>query len=256
MLRKSDILKCLSILPILFVCKSSMFIDDRNAIEPVAELFLKNIFTGNPSRTETDIVTVMFDLIELVLFNLLYGAYIYRDLYENSVYIFVRQRNRAKWFRQRLMELFGYCVVYNTIFLGTIFALSVFWSNYAVDNVAINAFVSTYVMLLMFSYWTTVVINILAVRFGSTFSFIICYVGMLILSLLAINHEKIPVIGRFDFLLKFNPLANVIVRWNDGIGQGLYPAMYFVILIVITILVGKVVVERMDIGLENREKSN
>jgi hypothetical protein len=258
MLRKSSIIKTLSILPIVFFRKSNLLIYGYryNATIPIAELFLQNMFSGNPSRMHTNIVIVMFGLVEVIVFNLLFGTYIYRDLYENSIYIFVRQKSRGKWFHNRSAQLFVYSAVYHGLFVFLTFLLCMRYSNQRVDIVAIRVVLTTYILIQLFAFWTTLVINLLAVRLGATASFIVNYVVLLVLSMVALNHEKIPVIKDIPFVLSLNPVANVTINWNDGIGKGLFPAVYFIILITITMILGGIMISKTDISLENKEQNS
>lgn len=254
MIKKSNVLKILTILPILFFRKSNLLIYSNKSTMPIAELFLQNMFSGNPSRTNTNIVIVMFGLVEVIVFNLLFGTHIYRDLYENSIYIFVRQKSRWKWFLNRSAQLFLYSAVYHGIFVFLTFLLCMNFSNLSLDAVAIRVLLTTYTLIQLFAFWTTLVINLLAIRLGSTASFIVNYVVLLVLSMAALKHEKIPVIQNMPFILALNPVANVTINWNDGIGKGLFPALYFIILIIITVILGGIMILKTDISLENKEQ--
>lgn len=256
MIKYTDVIKTLSIIPIIFFRKSNLLLPGIGTDLPIAELFLQNIFSGNPSRIDTNIVIVMFGLMEVIVFNILFGAYIYHDLYENSVYIFTRQTSRKKWFLQRSMELFFYSAVYTALFIGTTFFLCMFYSDHRIDLMAIHILVITYILILLFVFWTTLIINILAVYMGAAGSFIINYIGLLIFSVLAINHETIPIINRCPILLTLNPVTNVTIYWNDGIGGGLYPAIYFLVLIILSCLTGIIIITRIDISIENKEYSS
>lgn len=256
MVSKSSVLKILIIVPIVFFRKSNLLLAGNGTDMPVAELFLQNMFSGNPSRTETNIVIVMFGLMEVIVFNLLFGTHIYRDLYENSIYIFIRQKSRIKWFVNRSFQLFVYSAVYNILFVLMTFLLCVIYSKQEIDIVAVRIVVITYILIQLFSFWTTLMINLLAIRIGATASFITNYMTLLALSFLAVNYESVPIIKNIPFFLSLNPVTNVTINWNDGIGKGLYPAFYFLILIGTTMLLGGKIISKMDISLENKEKNN
>ena len=140
MVSKSNVLKTLIIIPIVFFRKSNLLLAGNGTDMPIAELFLQNMFSGNPSRTETNIVIVMFGLMEVIVFNLLFGTYIYHDLYENSIYIFIRQKSRIKWFINRSFQLFAYSAVYNILFILSTFLLCVVYSNQEIDIVFLPSY--------------------------------------------------------------------------------------------------------------------
>ena len=253
---KSDIIKCFTILPVLLLRRASLLATGRKLEMPVAELFLQEIFSGNPSRIHTNIVMMMFGMFEIVVFNLLFGNYLYRDLYENTDYIFVRYPNRIKWFLPRAKRLALYTILYVFLFLGITFVLCANFSSGEIDETAIWVLFITFIMLCLFTYWTTLIINLLSMRLGSTMAFISLYIVMVVLAALAIGHEKIPVINKCPLLLKLNPIANVVIQWESGSKESLFHAVYFICLIMITLCVGGVFVKRIDIGLINKEKAN
>lgn len=225
MVKRKDMLKALSAVLVTLYTKYSLLMPGMDGEMPVAELFLQNVFSGNPSREHTKIVIVMFGLLEIVIFNLLFGAYVYRDLYENSAYIFVREKSRRKWFAGETGEVLLYSALYNILFIG----------------------------ITLFAFWTTLLINLTAMGTGVTVSFIINYILLTFMSLFAIEFEKIPVINRFRVLLSLNPVVNVTINWSTDIGSGLWPVLYFVALCVLTYAVGCVFLQRLDISVKNRD---
>lgn len=253
MLRKTDIYKVLTILVIVFFRRSNLLLPGINMETPVAELFLQNIFFGNPSREDTDVALAMFGMLEVIIFNLLFGAHIYRDLYENSIYIFVRVRSRSKWFFRKVVELFLYSGMYHLLFLGSTFWLCANYSEKPVDAVAVRMLIITFVMLQLFTFWSTLCINLVAVCVGTIKSFMLNYIALTVFSAWAIKFEAIPLLNRFPILLQLNPVANVIVNWSSGLGTGLVPAVYFLVIIFLTYKLGVRLISGLDISITNKE---
>lgn len=253
MVKHTDILKILIILPVLFFRKCDLLMSGMAIKMPVAEFFLQNIFAGNPSRQDTNVVIVMFGLFEVIVFNLLFGTHIYHDLYENSVYIFVRVKSRSAWFAKRAWELFLYSAVYNALFIGITFVLCVFRCGQEIDLVAVRLLIITYILIQLFAFLTTLLINITAIYMGAIKSFIVNYMVLVFFSMLAVEFESIPILKNFPVLLKLNPVANITIHWNDGIGEGLLPALYFGVLIAFAFWIGNKLISGMDISINSRE---
>lgn len=253
MVKSNDILKVMSIIPLTFFRKFNLLLSGLGKNIPVAELFLQNIFSGNPSRKETAIIMVMFGLLEITIFNLLFGLHLYHDLYENSIYIFVRQKSRKIWFAKKSVELLILSAIYNFLFIGITFLLCVLYSSQGIDFVAIKIVILTYLLISLFTFWTTLLINIVAMLVGATVSFILNYIILTFFSVLAINFESVPVINQFPILLKLNPIANVTINWNDGIGSGIQPTVYFAVLSILTYIAGSILISKIDISIENKE---
>ena len=255
LITKTDILKVFLVLPLVFIRKISMILSDINIDMPIAELFLQNMFSGSPSRIETNVVMVMFGMVEIVVFNLLFGMYIYRDLYENCIYIFTRQRSRTRWFINRSVQLLLFCLLYVFLFVGITFLLSAIHSDYSIDLMAVKIVILTTILVTLFTYWVTVVVNLVAIKTGSTIAFLSCNIVLTILSALAVAHEKIPVIKNLSLLLFINPVANVTINWNANLGDNLMNIIYFLVLITLTLGIGAYLISSMDISLENKENN-
>lgn len=247
-------LKVMSIIPILFFRKFELLLPGRNENVQVAELFLQNMFCGNPNRTETKVVVVVFGLLEVTVFNILFGTFIYRDFYDESIYIFTRYKSRWQWHKDKLIQLGGYCALYTALMVMIVFCLCLNCSAFRVDREAVRVLFLSFILLFLFSYWNTLVINYLSVCLGATKSFVFDYLTLLVLSMLAVNYEKLPVVGQFTWGLKLNPVANVVLNWQENFQADIFPMGYFVVLIMITVLCGTKIIRECDIGLENKEQ--
>lgn len=247
MVKRRDSLKIMIIIFITLYRQYSLLLPRAGRTLPVAEFFLQRILSGNPSRSETKVAVVLFGMLEIVVFNLLYGSLIYRDLYENSAYIFVRQRSRRRWFVARSLELLAYGAVYALLYIGITFALCAGYSDQRVDAVAIKIVILTYILITLFTFWTTLLINLAAILVGTATSFVINYVLLSFLSLFAVEFETIPIVNRFPLLLRLNPVANVTIYWNYEIGSTLQPIVYFVILCILTCVGGSMIIAHKDI---------
>lgn len=246
--------KVMSIIPLLFFRKFELLLPGRNESMQVAELFLQNMFCGNPNRTETKVVVVIFGLLEVTVFNILFGTFIYRDFYDESIYIFMRYKSRWQWHKNKLIQLGGYCAVYTALMVIIVFALCLYRSDFGIDRAAVRVVCLSFGMLFLFSYWNTLVINYLSIYLGATKSFVFDYLLLLVLSMIAVNHEKLPLVGQFTWGLKLNPVANVVLDWQENFQTDIFPIGYFVALIMITVLCGTKIISVSDIGLENKEQ--
>ncbi|MDR1131251.1 MAG: hypothetical protein LBL15_02400 [Oscillospiraceae bacterium] len=247
--------KLVLFVPIVLFRKIDVIFYDLKIDMPVAELFIQNMFSGNPDRQQTHLTIVMFGMVEIVLFSLLFGMYIYKDLFGSGVYIIIRQTNRTKWFIQRCTELFISAVLFAIITAGMTFIISASCSKYGNYYTSIKIFLLTTVLSALFAFWQTLTINLTAIRFESTIGFIANYITLTFLSLLAVSHEKIPIIKNFPLLLRLNPVSNVTINWASEWGETLAPVLYFAVLIILTIFIGVRKINRLDISLQNNESA-
>lgn len=256
MFNKKNLLKILIFIPIVLFRKIDVIFSRMRFDIPVAEFFVQNMFSGNPSRQNTNLTLVMFGLFEIILFCLLFGEYIYKDLFGSGVYIIVRQKSRLKWFLRRCAELFIISILFSIVFVGINFIIGLWFSRYSIDYMAIKVLVLTLILVSLFSFWQVLMINLVAIGFGSTISFSINYIILTVLSLLAVSYEKIPIIRNFPLLLKLNPVSNVTINWFAEWGETLMPVLYFIALLALSIFIGNRVIKSIDISLKNNEKTN
>ena len=113
--------------------------------------------------------------------------------------------------------------------------------------------VITYILIQLFAFFTTLLINITAIYMGAIKAFMVNYIVLALFSLWAVEFESVPVLNQFPILLKLNPVANITLQWNDGIGEGLLPVLYFVVLIGIALWLGNRMICGMDISINSRE---
>ena len=254
-LSKRNMAKAFLAIPVTGFHHIYAFARDYESEEPVAERFLRSLFSGSFDRRSDNFFMTVTGLFELILCNLVFGFLLCHHLHVNGIYVFTRQKSRIGWFFQQTGELFLYIFIYITLYLGIVFSLAVKSSASPVDETAVFIFVTTFIILTLFTFLTTLLINLLSVRFGSNFGFILVYFGVAVFTGLALIHEKISFLRAHPMLLKLNPMANTIVNWDLSGVNTWFSIGYFIVLNGAVFVAGTVYISRLDIGIVDRESN-
>lgn len=254
MINRMTLLKVFIIVPIIILYHTLLFGSPSNSIDiPINDLLAESIFgrlqVGN-SRSYTLIIEKMFYIL---VFNMLFGTYIYKNFLVSSVYLFSRLKNRKTWLYRKVFELFLLAGCYTLLFLGTLLFLCIYQSSYGVEGTTINMLVLLWGVITLFLTFVTLIINLLAIRLGSNVAFIIVYIFLILLVTLALFMRSIPSVIENPYLLLLNPVAAIILNMIDQGNMQFIGIIYFCMLNVIVIVFGAQYINRMDIALTDNE---
>ena len=185
--------------------------------------------------------------------NVLFGDYICKDFFTNSEYIFSREHNKGKWFMKKAWGLCGYCVLGNVIYVGLYAIGSAMKSsrNILMDDMVIIG--ATAFMLVEFTYLSTLLINILAIRLGTSIAFVITYSVFVVSEILTFCLQEMEQNAFIKLLHCINPMSNMTISWNYSGKYVSWAMIYFVVLNVIALIVGKGIASRQEIGIKINE---
>lgn len=250
-----DFIKCckiLIIIPVTLLLSANRFITGIVDIS-VGELLLGNVL-GRMSLGDTKAFVIIIEHIYyFVIFNILFGTYIYQDFQYSSIYLFSRLKNRKLWFYKKTCELLILSFTYAFLFVITNLVICLKISTNALDNEAIKIFIILCFKIFILLFITTLAINIIAIRFGSTYGFTSVYIVTVLLIFLAINHNKLPLIGDYQWSFMLNPFSGFLSKLisHKPMQVGFY--LYNTGLIAIIIIFSAIYIDNFDIALADHE---
>ncbi|SKA71385.1 hypothetical protein SAMN02745111_02210 [Eubacterium uniforme] len=207
----------------------------------------------------------------LLVFNIIYGIYIYRHFCCASVYFFSRKNNRVHWFVKEIIDLYIHALLY--IFMICLVGMMVIF----IDD---KCFMNFNEMLLSLNYIliyslylliTTLAINIVAIVFNSTVGFISVQSVIFFLIAYMMNMggklEIIPIKKKYLYFLKLNPVSNLLFQIHrirvdekykfllqDGINIEMrYSILYYLLVLVVLVIIGCVIVHKKEFIINDRE---
>ncbi len=209
----------------------------------------------------------------IILFQVFFGTYIYRHFTSASVYYFSRCSNRIQWFLKESVFLFVYVMIYVVLTIGSgifIVNMTAGVTFQHIDKVLLFYYV---LFSALWLYAITLTVNILAIILDSSRSFMV--VGgfqmfcMAVFSFFDIKGD----VGQWllennHFLLfQWNPVFNLCIPWHSSKIEEVnkkinwfqipfdlnWSAFYFVLLAVVSIIVGCIIVKKIEFVTVNKE---
>lgn len=248
---KQNLIKSFSVIVIVFLKNLITIFTNFKTDFDVTTIFIQEIFGGSYHREDTKYYLLMSSVFSVIIFQFLFGRYIYDDYQISSVYIFTRRPNRTYWFLNKCLLLFVFTVIYTVTYTSSVLILAIRQSTVAVNSYDIKLYVIVTLSFILFTYVSTLLINVLAIRFGSSFGFVIVFIGFILLTQLAIHHNSIIILRNFPFLLKLNPVSYLVIVWD--LTNYINLLIYYIILIILIITISDYYIKHMDIGLIDRE---
>ncbi|SEN56665.1 hypothetical protein SAMN04488134_101372 [Amphibacillus marinus] len=168
------------------------------------------------------LIELSIRLLPIILFQAFFGTYIYQRFCSASVYYFSRCPNRIRWFLKEASKLYLLAFIYPFLMVLTTIVVVPFIKTIHFDHVAVLIFIYYLLIHSMWLFITTLMINVLSIKFDSGLGFVIV-TGLQITSVtLMLLWEKVwplvdnPSVAFHSLLLKFNPIAHLILPWHSS----------------------------------------
>ena len=129
------------------------------------------------------------------MFNILYGSFIYDELHSTGTYYFIRYQSRKKWFVLKITTLLRSTFVFHAVYIGLQYIFSLELSNEFVNPHNLGMLISYTVYLTILCFMTSMLMNILSVRFGRVIAFIVTYAVLVIMRALVLSVGDVALLG-------------------------------------------------------------
>lgn len=235
-----------------------------------------------PELIPSQLTLLTIDMFPVIVFQIIFGVHIYSHYCVASVYYFSRQPNRIRWYMREACILLIITAIYFLLYLSSIMGVVVITGYVYFDIYTWQTFIYISIYFILFTFAVTLFINILSILLGSQNAFVVTYIIQLyfIFSLALYDpyeHDYItsvpdfysilPLEGIWEKLFKLNPIANIVFVWHSAKGSLLeeninmfdisfplnFSIIYFLVLIILIVIAGGYVVQKVDISLDNKE---
>lgn len=217
----------------------------------------------------------LYSMIPIIIFQILYGAYLYQHFCTASVYYFSRCMNRTKWFLYESVKLFFDTFLYQFVYWFFAGILTVLIHSIQINKEEFILFLITFIINIFWIFTTTLMVNILSIKtnlvtgFGIVFGWeafcIAIYSSMESLFLSNLQDSKKNL---FFFLWKWNPISQLVIKWhsscNDKIDAMinfysisfdlLWSVAYLIIFCIIVMVCGILVIHKIELLGNGREE--
>ena len=208
-----------------------------------------------------ELLAVAMRMMPIYLFEVYAGIDLYRHFCTASVYVFSRFSNRVKWYLKQSVQLLLKTIGFQGLLLLTVFLVSKIRMPIYVDVGGILLLIYHLVIQTLWTYFSTLLINILALFLGSNISF------MTVMGIQGIGIVGLGLHRYSQEILKYNPLSYLILGWHyslvESVDKHLTSPFEFLCLetripvlmciCIAVVIVGAVVIDRYDMLVSDAE---
>lgn len=219
-----------------------------------------------------ELVTLIMRMIPVYIFEVYFGTALYRHFCTASIFVFSRYPNRLYWYFREVFSIALAVVLYQLIVLLTVILTTIFRYQLQIDMAGIFLFIYHFLIYSVWIYSMTLSVNLLAIRFGSSTSFL-AVVGMQIICITLLGATD-TILKYFDntflprILLNLNPIAHLILGWHSSYikpmnqvlnspYQGLDfngSLLFFIFFCTVILLLGANIIKKHDLLISDLEK--
>jgi hypothetical protein len=229
---------------------------------------LINIGLGQPHFSTGYMTLIFYDLFPIILFQMIFGVSIYQHFCIANAYYFSRLSNKLKWYKNEVLILLSFAVIYFILYIGTTVGIMYITNCGYFDSETLVTMFYVFAYESIFTFAFTLLINIISIIFGSHNSFVIVFsIQVFCISSLLIFNDFLSLKGVGGLLFKLNPISNLIFSWHSSDNAMLNSKinihsihfslnsslLYLVIISSIVVISGALLIKKVDIALENKE---
>ena len=217
------------------------------------------------------IIDITYYFTPVLIFQILYGTYIYRHFCSASVYYFSRTENKIRWYIKQTIELFTFSLLYVILLLGASMASASIFNEVIFSKNDIVLGFYFLVLYVFFVFVTTNFINIFAILFSSGTAFVIVNAVQILSMALFVMADTFFAeneITKKNLYILLNPIAHLIIRVHTSkneemsslystIGKGfdfnISIFVYFTFAL-ISLILGCIIVKLKDVTGNNEQE--
>lgn len=206
-----DFIPILWVIPVTLLFSMMYLFEEKSNVE-IGDILWNRL--GGVTDADQKVMQLMLFTVEnmyfMVLFHILYGNLLITKLKYSRFYVFIREKNRAKWMTEYILELLGIVVVYTMTLIGIHFFLADWNSTQGVTLETMKTVILLGSKIIFLLFFTTFFMQLLSVKIGTAVSFVIVYIisiGCVYLTFLMLNWN---VVQQYPVILICNPISGLI----------------------------------------------
>lgn len=220
-----------------------------------------------------ELLSLFIRMIPSFIFEAYLGIELYHHFCIASVYVFSRYSKRLRWYWKKIFIIGINVCIFQMVLIITIIVITIFRYRLRIDNAGLILLAYHFGIHVLWIYAITVLINLLAIYWGSSLSFIIS-IGIQSVFITLLRYEE-TIEGYLKtgfyssgFLLKMNPIAHLIIGWHNSKSESVNKALhascqmmnlndsllFYLVVLIIILLIGACVVKKRDLLVSDLEK--
>ncbi len=161
-----------------------------------------------------DLLNFMIDLLPSFLFEMAAGIALYQHFCTASIYVFSRTPKRIRWYAKELSAIAGMSLLFQAVLLAAAFLVTAFRYEIQLTQKGAELLLGHFVIYSLWIFSMAVLINLLALFFGSSSAFIAVYSIQICLILsFWFCHFFQDDIALTSRILRANPASRLVMGW-------------------------------------------
>lgn len=209
----------------------------------------------------SELVSFFMRMAPAWIFEVYMGIELYRHFCTASIYVFSRCTNRMKWYQRELVSLGRKVLRFQAVLLCFVIVVTALRYQVQFDFAGMVLLLYHFFLHSLWLWAGTILINLLALRVGSSMSFtIVMMMQMLCVALWGLNE-------RLGLFLHVNPVSHIVLGWHSScinvVNAALNPpykgfyleesVLFYLVINMIIATVGAILVCRRDVLISDSE---
>ena len=202
--------------------------------------------------------TILYWILPLLIFQIVFGTFVYRHFCTASVYFFSRYPKRTRWFLEEATRLYILCLGYLMMMVLAGIISCVGFSNLIWDSGWWKTLGLYFGIFSLYLFSVTLAINILSMTSNSNVGFIVIE-GVNIASIASfslVGNLYAPegvVLKEYEWMLKVNPFYYLVYGVRNYGEETLVAMLLFLVIVILLLLAGVAIVNRREFIVDNGE---
>lgn len=205
-----------------------------------------------------ELVELAMRLLPDVIMEAFLGIALYRHFCTASVYVFSRCADRGKWYWKEMLSVGRDIFIFQGIMMAMVIIAAVCRCQVQMDMPGVYLLACHLTLYSLWSYSMVVLINLLALKFGSSLSFTV---------VMAVQSIGIVLLGAGKMAMRFNPIARLVLGWQrsfvpkvDSIQTSAFENFYMeesllvlAVINIVLLIIGAAIVKNHDLLISDSE---
>lgn len=189
----------------------------------------------------------------ILIFSILCGMDIYKELFGSGIYVIIRVKNKKRWIYSLIWSLAGKTLVFSLLYAMTTWLLQKNYTGMKGDKSSVFAFVLAVAFLFFTSFFIAFTINYLSICVNTRVGVFGGVAILLLMVMYTLFYEKLPVIGTVYNLRYLVPVYVCNLFYEDSMMKFVCVFGYYITILLLGFCYFATKVETLDIKLLNED---
>jgi hypothetical protein len=178
----------------------------------------------------TELVSLAMRMISDYVFEIYFGTALYRHFCTASIYVFSRHPKRLRWYFGEVLSIGAMAGLYQTVLLSAVVLATALRYELQINGAGMAVLAYHFMLRGAWVYSATLIVNLLAIWVGSSFSFLavggIQFLCIALLGCAETIRQHLDLTALQGVLLNLNPIAHLIVGWHTSDFQAINQVLH------------------------------